>query len=78
MAQRKQLTTRPFEQETLCQSTNRELIPYLRQTGSLVETAIPPTAPAVTGSRAGATVAILTRVLLILDAAGIIDDQTTP
>jgi hypothetical protein len=48
---------------------NREIIPYIRQT-------TPGTA--VTGSRAGDTVAILGKLLTILTAAGIVVDETTP
>jgi len=78
MAQRKQLTTRPLEQETLLQSLQREVIPYVRQTGQLVEQVVPSTPPVITGSRGGATVAVLTALLTTLAAAGIIKDSTTP
>lgn len=37
----------------------------------------PAARPAVTGSRSGATVSVLTQLLTALSAAGIIDDQTT-
>ena len=37
----------------------------------------PATRPAITGSRSGATVSVLTQLLTALGAAGIIDDQTT-
>lgn len=78
MAQRKQLTTRPLEQETLLQSVNRELVPYLRQTGQLVEQVAPSAPPIITGSRAGAPVFVMTQLLAILNAAGLIKDNTTP
>lgn len=78
MAQRKQLTTRPLEKDTLLQSIQREVIPYLRQTGQLVEQAAPSTPPEIVGSRGGATVAVLTLLLATLAAAGIIKDSTTP
>jgi|GEM_PF-2294103 len=78
MAQRKQLTTRPLEKDTLLQSIQREVIPYIRQTGALVEQVAPSTAPVITGSRGGATVAVLTLLLTTLAAAGIIKDSTTP
>ena len=85
MAQRNQLTTRPLERETLLLSMQREVIPYLRQTGQLVEQVAqlveqvaPSTPPEIVGSRGGATVAVLTLVLTALDAAGIIKDSTTP
>lgn len=78
MPQRKQLTTRPLEQESLLESMKREVIPYLRQTGSLIEDVAPQTPPTITGSRGGATVAVLTALLTALDAAGIINNQTTP
>lgn len=78
MAQRKQLTQRPLEEATLLQSMQREVIPYLRQTGALVEQAVPASPPIITGSRGAGTVAVLTLVLQVLDAAGIVVDQTTP
>jgi len=76
MAQRKQLTTRPFEQETLLQSVNRELIPYVRQTGQLVEQVAPSTPPVLTGARGGN--AALTNLIALLAAAGLLKDNTTP
>lgn len=75
---RKQLTTRPLEQDSLLQSLNREVIPYLRQTGALVDQLAPATPPTITGSRGGATVAVLTALLTALAGAGIIKDSTTP
>jgi hypothetical protein len=78
MAQRKQLTTRPLEQETLLVSVNRELIPYLREQGSLLAKLAPSTPPGLSGSRGGATVAVLTELIAICEKAGILTDNTTP
>jgi len=78
MAQRKQLTTRPLEAETLLQSMQREVIPYIRQTGQLVEQVAPSTPPILAGSRGGAPVAVLTALIVILENAGILKDNTTP
>lgn len=78
MAVRKQLTTRPLEQETLLASLQREVIPYLRQTGALAEKAAPESPPEITGSRGGATVAVLTLLLTALANAGVIKNSTTP
>lgn len=69
MTQRKVLSTRPATTESLVEMVNREYVPVLRQVTK---------ATAVTGSRSGATVAILTSLLAILSNAGIITDQTTP
>lgn len=78
MAARKSLTTRTIERDTVYESLTRELVPYLRQTGALVEQVAPQTAPTIAGSRGGATVAVLTALLTALDAAGVINNQTTP
>ncbi len=75
---RKQLTTRPLEQATLLQSMQREVIPYLRQTGALAEKVAPELPPEIVGSRGGATVAVLTALLTALATAGIIKNSTTP
>lgn len=69
MTQRKVLTTAPLTKENQLEMLNREVLPVLRQVVK---------ATAVTGSRAGAPVAILAEVLTILSAAGIITDKTTP
>lgn len=68
----KALSQRPLPDDdlvALVSRLNRETIPYLRQVTQ---------GTVVTGSRAGATVAILTQLLSVLDAAGIIKDTTTP
>lgn len=75
---RKQLTQRPLEQDSLLTSLQREVIPYLRQTGALVEQVVPVTPPEIVGSRGGATVAVLTLLLTSLAAAGVIKNSTTP
>lgn len=75
---RKQLTTRPIEQDSLLTSIQREVIPYLRQTGALAEKAAPESPPEITGSRGGATVAVLAALLTALASAGIIKDSTVP
>lgn len=75
---RKQLTTRPLEQETLLVSMQREVIPYIRQTGGLVEALAPQTPPVITGSRSGATAAVLAALLTAMANAGIVTDSTTP
>lgn len=69
MTTRKALTTQSATKENLLDMVNREYVPVLRQVVKGV---------AVTGSRAGDTVAILTSLLTILTNAGIITDQTTP
>lgn len=56
----------------------REVIPYLREQGALVAALAPPTPPSITGSRGGATVAVLTALLAICEKAGILTDNTTP
>lgn len=76
MARRKQLTTRPLEAETLLQSMQREVIPYLRQTGSLVEQVAPSTPPVLIGAKGGN--AALGNLIALLEAAGILKDSTTP
>jgi hypothetical protein len=75
---RKSLTTRPLEQDTLLVSMQREVIPYLRQTGELVDKLVAQEAPVITGSRSADTVAILAVLLLLLARAGVIKDATTP
>lgn len=69
MTVRRRLTDRPATQENLVEMTNREYVPVLKQVTKAV---------AVTGSRGGATAAILASLLTILSNAGIITDQTTP
>lgn len=56
----------------------REVIPYLRQAGTLIDKAAPESRPEIIGSRGGATVAVLAALLTALDAAGIIKNSTTP
>lgn len=69
MPSRKVLTTVALTEQNMLPMLNREVVPVLRQVVK---------ATAVTGSRAGAPVAILTALLTILSNAGIITDQTTP
>lgn len=75
---RKRLTTRPLQEDSLLASLQREVIPYLQQTGDLVEKLAPVEPPVVTGSRSGATAAVLTLLLTALDKAGVLKDSTTP
>jgi hypothetical protein len=75
---RKSLTTRPLEQDTLLVSMQREVIPYLRQTGELVDKLVALEAPIITGSRSADTVAILGRLLALLARARVIKNETTP
>jgi hypothetical protein len=58
--------------ENALEMANRELIPKLRELASMQRDT------EVTGSRGGATVAVLTQVLTVLASAGIITDSTTP
>jgi len=78
VSSRKSLTTRPLEQDTLLVSMQREVIPYLRQTGELVDKLVAEEAPIITGSRSVDTVAILTALLVLLARARVIQNQTTP
>jgi hypothetical protein len=66
---RRQLTTRAVTKENIVEMVNREVIPYIRQT-------TPGTA--VMGSVSVDTLFILGTILEILDAAGILVDETTP
>lgn len=75
---RKALTTRPLEQATLLVSLQREVIPYLRQTGELVDKLVAEEAPVITGSRSADTVMILTALLVLLARARVIKNETTP
>jgi len=75
---RKRLTTRPLEKDTLLTSMQREVIPYLQQTGDLVEKLAPVEPPVISGSRGGATVAVFALMLTALDKAGVLKNQTTP
>jgi hypothetical protein len=75
---RKQLTTRSLEKDTLLISMQREVIPYIRQTGDLVDKLAPIEPPVITGSRSAATAAVLTLLLTALAKAGAIKDSTTP
>lgn len=75
---RKRLTTRPLAEDTLLISMQREVIPYLQQTGDLVEKLAPVAPPTVVGSVSGSTAAVLTLVLAALDKAGVLKNATTP
>lgn len=75
---RKRLTTRPLQEDSLLASMQREVIPYLQQTGDLVEKLAPVEPPEITGSRSGAPAAVLTLLLTALDKAGVLKDSTTP
>jgi len=50
----------------------------LQQTGDLVEKLAPVEPPVISGSRGGATVAVLALMLTALDKAGVLKNQTTP
>lgn len=63
------LTTRAITPENVVTMLNREIVPTIRQL-------LPGTA--ITGSRAGDPIGILTQVLTVLANAGIIVDRTTP
>ena len=75
---RKALTTRPLAEETLLVSLQREVIPYLRQTGELVDKLVAAEPPVITGSRSADTVAILAALLVLLARARVIKNATTP
>lgn len=65
----KPLTTRPVTDANAVEMLNREIIPKIREMSA---------GTVVSGSRGGATVAILQQVLDVLSKAGIITDRTTP
>lgn len=72
MAQRKILSSRPLDEsdpKAAVQQLNKETIPFLRQLAP---------GTAITGSRGGATAAVLTQLLTVLAATGVITDKTTP
>jgi hypothetical protein len=69
---RRTVTTAPMTKDNALEMANRELIPKLR------ELALMQKATNVTGSRGGATAAVLAQVLTILATAGIVKDSTTP
>lgn len=75
---RKRLTTRPLAEETLLTSMQREVIPYLQQTGDLVEKLAPIEPPVITGSVSGTPAAVMTQILAALDKAGVLKNSTTP
>lgn len=65
---RKKLSTQPLTDENQLERLNREVVPVLRQVTSGI---------IITGSRGGATVAVLASLLTALANAGIITDRTT-
>lgn len=70
MTQRKRLSTRQLEKDDApgsIERLNREHIPFLRQLAP---------GTVITGSRSVDTVAILTKLLAVLDATGVVDDST--
>jgi hypothetical protein len=69
---RKAVTTRSLTKENALEMANRELVPKLRELAAMQRDT------EVTGSRGGATAAVLAQVLTILQTAGIITDSTTP
>lgn len=75
---RKRLSTRPITQETLLIAVQREIIPYLQQTGDLVDKLAPLEAPEITGSLSGSPAAIFAQILALLAKAGVIKNSTTP
>ena len=71
MTQRKAISTLavPADPVQIADRLNRELVPKLRQLSA---------GTAVTGSVSGATLTVLAELIVILDAAGIITNKTTP
>lgn len=65
----KALTTRAVSKENVVDMLNREIVPKLREMAP---------GTVVSGSRGGATAAVLAQVLTALSNAGIITDRTTP
>ena len=69
---RKAITTAAITDKNLLVFMNRELVPKVRELAAVQRDT------EVTGSRGGATAAVLAQVLTILATAGIITDSTTP
>ncbi len=69
MTQKKVLTTQAATSENMLAMLNREIMPVLRQVTK---------ATVISGSRSGATVAVLQSLLTALSNAGIITDNTSP
>lgn len=78
MAARKRLTTRALTQETLLISMQREVIPYLQQTGDLVDKLAPVEPSVIVGSLSGSPGAVLAQILAALSKAGVLKNGTTP
>lgn len=69
MTQRKRIGSRALTPDNHLETLNREWLPVLLQLTK---------APVISGSRSGATAAVLAGILTALQNAGIITDNTTP